>query len=1175
MAIFQPRVFPEIMGEMITRLLSFTPLTDVNFGSVWTTMLEAAAQEDDEQYFQMLEIIRGFSLDTTTGEDLDNRAEEYGLERLDPQNASTIVTISDTAVTKVVTGVYSGVAGPAAGTFAINGDSATGFPTSGSIVIGRNTTNVETVPYTSITVLPNFVTFNLGAALGFDHGTDETIILANGGDRIIPAGSVVYVPSSDISARIDFTTDAIATILDGDRSIENVQVTASDAGSDSNVPIGSIQKFDSLPFPTATVTNPQRVTNGTDEETDQELRDRIKDTIQSLSRGTGRSIITGVLGLVSTEQNRRVVSASLIEPTIPADVVKLFIDDGTGFIPTFESVGFEEVVTSATGGEKFLNISNVPVLKAFIETQNSEPYALVGGESLLVDVGGFVETIVFAGTDFQAPGSATAQEVLTRINSSATLYEARISSGGTKFRIFARANSEEEIQVTGGSANTALNFQTDKKFTTKLYQERNFTLALLSKDGRTATIESGNTEGYDLSSIIQNLQVVVDGKIKNPLNIFFSPADFGAPSNVSAEAVRDVINTQLPGATCQVSSNDTKLRLISNTERSITSQIRIIGTYDLVWNEEGATPFVDRTTEAEDASTFTVFGADLDFIYLGHTDVPYNVISLIFSTVASAAVGAKYEQWDGSTWVEVGVVDKTTDWQADGCITLGPNPNWVKTSVNGSTAMYFTRVQRNNAAAITAPILEKVIVSSANRAFGFSEVEVFGANKDYTLNRFLGQIELESPLIANDRMTLGSLDTRASVTTTVNGNYALFGGEVFDIEIDGVLQSYTFLAGDFFTPGSALPSEVATAINREFKGIVAGTVGAGLRVKITTNKMNGGSLKVLSSTSNAILLFPETQVDNLIAHLSAVESGLAEPYSFVAGDTLIVILDGNLANNFTIPCSHSGTLTGAAGVSSVADTSLSTTFPVDTDLPGYEIEMTSGAQTGERKIISTYTAGTGVITTTTPFSGTPLAGDTYEILPADADQVVRLWNNTLVTTVSTVAEISASNSGTNVQISSLTPGRDGSVLVSGGSGNAVLAFPTTTVAGVDGYRHFTGLAEVVQKEVDGEIRAAGTQVEVIEPIKIPITVEVDVTSESGITLLAITNEVKTAISNYINTLPVGGDVIATEVLCAVKDVTGVADVTLISLEPRGVSDRNVPVGDSQLARINESTIIVG
>jgi len=1182
MAIFQPRIFPEIFGDMVTSLLAVTPFSDVNFGSVWTSMLEAAAQEDDEQYFHMLDIIRGFSLDTTTGSDLDDRALEYGLTRLTAESATTFVTLGDTAITKVSTGVYSGLAGPAAGTLAINGDSSTGFPASGSIVIGRTTPNVETVPYTSITPSANYVTFNLGAGLAFDHGTDESIVLAQGGDRLVSGGTVVYVPNSDINPKIDFSTDADATILNGEEVVTNVPVTASIAGASSNVPVGSIQEFDSLPFSTATVTNPQRVTNGRDIETDQELRDRIKDTIQSLSRGTGRSIITGVLGLVSEEENKRVVSASLIEPTLPADVVKLFLDDGTGFIPTFTNVGFEEVVAAATGGEKFLKINNVPIVKAFVETQNEEPFTLVGGESIFVDIGGAVETVIFEGTDFQAPGAATAQEVLTRINSVASLFEARVSSGGSKLRIFARANSEEEIQVTGGTANTALNFPTDKKFTTKAYLERDFAISLLSKDGRTASIEAGNTENYDLSGEIQNLMFVLDGKVKNPINIFFNPTSFVTPASVAADAICPIIDAQAPGLTCELSSNDTKFRVASLTSRSADSKIQIVHTFSQVWNEEAAV-LVDRTTEAADVSTFTVFGADLDFIYLGHPTVPFNVFFPKFSAGASADVGAVYEQWDGSTWAAIGVTDKTAGWTIDGCITFGDNPNWVKVAVNGSAPMYFLRVQRNNAAAITAPVVEKVLISRANEAFGFGEAEVTGTNKDYTLNRFIGQLELVSPLLAGDRVTIGSLDTRASVVTVTNGNYGLFGGEVFDIEVDGVFQTYTFLAGDFFTPGSALPSEVAVALNREIDGIISVIEDVGLKVRITSNKLNGGSIKVLSSTSNAILGFPEVQVDALTPHLPAIESGSAEPYSFVVGDSIIVIVDGNLGNNFTVPCTFQGALTGAAGVSSVTDTGLNVTFPLDTDLPAYEIEMTSGAQSGERKIIATYTAATGVITTTTPFSGTPLATDTYEILPVDAEQLVAFWSNKLITTLTTVTEVLTSSAGTKVQIASLSSGEDASVLVSGGSGNAVLSFPVTSKFGVDGYRYFTGLMQDVQQVIDGVagddsrpgIRAAGVQVEAIEPVKIPIEVELDVTTNSGVTLLSITNEVKTAVSAYVNTLPVGGDVIASEIICAVKDVAGVFDVTLTNLQPRAVGDRNVAIADSELARINEADITVG
>ena len=51
---FQPRSFPQILAEMIAYVQSNTVVSDFNVGSVARTLLEAAALEDDEQYFQMV-----------------------------------------------------------------------------------------------------------------------------------------------------------------------------------------------------------------------------------------------------------------------------------------------------------------------------------------------------------------------------------------------------------------------------------------------------------------------------------------------------------------------------------------------------------------------------------------------------------------------------------------------------------------------------------------------------------------------------------------------------------------------------------------------------------------------------------------------------------------------------------------------------------------------------------------------------------------------------------------------------------------------------------------------------------------------------------------------------------------------------------------------------------------
>lgn len=1170
MALFEPRVFPEIVGEMIARTSATTPLTDVNFGSIFTTMLEAAAQEDDEQYFSMLEIIRGYSLDTITGSDLDDRATEYNIIRSAAQTATTTVTLGDTAITKVDTGVYSGLPGAAAGATAINGDDASGFPTSGSIIVGRNTPNAETVAYSSITNNTNYVTFNLSGALANDHGTDESIIYSQGGNRLVVSGTVVLVPASDVSQQINYTLDNNATILDGESEVTEIAVTAQEAGTGANVPVGAISRFDSLPFATATVTNPSRVTNGRDIETDQELRDRIKDHVQSLSRGTGRAIITGVTGLISS--NKRVVSASLIEPTLPAGVVKLFIDDGTGFIPAFTSVGSEEIVANATGGEQFVEVNNFPIVKAFVETQSEEPFNLSGTETLFVEVGGMAETITFDSTDFAVPGAATAQEVLTKINAVATLYEARISGARTKVRIFSRSNSDEEIQVTGGTANTELDFQTDLKFTTKIYLERNNEVSLLSKDGITASIESGSAAAYTLSAFDQNLAIVVDGKQIQYANL--KVADFLTPTNISANEIVTSLNLQLSGAVADASSNDTRVSLSSNTERSSGSKIRIVENFTKVFKYNGA--FTDITTNSRTSLTNSqIFTADGNIVYFGHEDVKFESIFVALNIAASASMGFTAEFWNGSAWATLGVYDGTTGFTVNGIIWFKAPSSWALTTVNSQSA-YWIRITRVQPVLVTPPTESRLKVCSANEIFTFSETERVGTDRDYTINRFIGQIEVVSPLQAGDRLTIGSTDTRARITT-LQAPFNLSGTETLNVKIDGVAQVVTFQVGDFFTPGAALASEVVTRLNLDLTGSTATLDGLGTKVILTSNKWDGGSIEVTGGTAESILGFTDGLVEAHDPHIPSVES-LTEPFVFSPSNVVVVIMNGNAINNFSVPCFKAGTTTAGTSASQIVDSSLNLTFPDAEDLEeDFEVYVTSGAQSGNRKSINTYDPVTGTLVLDSSFGGSPGTGVTYQILPKDAESVVKLWNNTKITLLSTEAEITASSGGTKVQIASFVPGEGGSVQVAGGTGNVTAGFSTNEFVGVGGYQYFTELLQLVQWTVDGKqddvnfegIRAAGVQVECLEPVTKPIRVEVDVTTREGISLAGVANDVKSAISAYINTLSVGADVIVSEIIVAVKNVDGVFDVSVTT------PSSNVAIADNELARSAEANIIVG
>jgi len=409
--------------------------------------------------------------------------------------------------------------------------------------------------------------------------------------------------------------------------------------------------------------------------------------------------------------------------------------------------------------------------------------------------------------------------------------------------------------------------------------------------------------------------------------------------------------------------------------------------------------------------------------------------------------------------------------------------------------------------------------------------------------------------------------------TGASGNYGGLVGTALEITVDGVLQSYTFVAGDFFDTGSALATEVATAINSNFTNIVASS-SDGLVVEVLSNRYNNGSL-IFGGTANAILQFPTNTLSSLEPHVPAIESGAGGPFAFQPDDSLIIIVDGNLSNVFDAPLYHKSTLTGFTDVSNILDSALNTIFTVDDDIAGFDIEITAGPEVGARREIVSYTASTGNLQLDAPLGGDPGLNE-YYIIPKTSKQVATLWGFTKVTLLSTRAS-AKEISGDKLQIASLAAGEEASIQVSGGAGNTLLLFDTDKILGVDSYRYYTGLPQQVQWTVDGKddddafdgIRAAGVQVEVAEPVTIPIDIQLDVTPQEGTTLSSITTGIKSAVSGYVNQLGVGEDVVVSDIIVVVKEVVGVFDVDV------ALPTANLAMADNQQARVNENDISVG
>ena len=127
------------------------------------------------------------------------------------------------------------------------------------------------------------------------------------------------------------------------------------------------------------------------------------------------------------------------------------------------------------------------------------------------------------------------------------------------------------------------------------------------------------------------------------------------------------------------------------------------------------------------------------------------------------------------------------------------------------------------------------------------------------------------------------------------------------------------------------------------------------------------------------------------------------------------------------------------------------------------------------------------------------------------------------------------------------------------------------------YDAYGGLIEYLQRILDGDntdrgsfpgLRAAGTRGVVRSPDVVTVTVEAKVQLLRGYTREDVLDEVRTEITQYINTLGISEDVVRHEVIERIMAVRGTYDVEVI--QPA----ENTIVLDGQIPRITTSTLII-
>ncbi len=567
--------YEQILGTLIRKVQSEAGLTDLEPGSVVLSILEAAAESDFSIAADILAALDSIDIDRAENAILSLLAAQKGLSRLPASRASGPLTITDNSFTKKSTTIYQGQPAPIANSSILYVNDASEWPSSGSLYIGRNTINVEgPLPYTSIVSLGNYYQITLNASTNKFHNTGESVILGQGGIRTIPSGTRANTGVVGAAQPVSFSILDSATLLDGEDSVTGVSSICESLGTTGNIPSQAITNFPSPPFPNLTVSNSFPFTNARDEEGDIELRDRIKKKNSTNTNGTNQSIINAVTNLVAADEQKRILSASIAE-AVGNDPTILYVDDGTAYEPIYTGVGQEIILDNAVGGQKFLQLVNPGLVKAQITSLSSQPFNIKNGSILSVLVGGVLSEQVFSSSDFFDISSATAYEVVASINSNPDLlFTARTAEGATKIVLTAKADSDENIEISepadGLDANELFNFQTGKQYTLKLYKNDDE----LIKDGAEAFLESISFP-WGLSSSTYTLILSVDQTPAATYTFDSSNLAPYSPQNAPLSIWANAINATIPGVSGVVSGN--KLLIVSNKGASDLASVEVLG----------------------------------------------------------------------------------------------------------------------------------------------------------------------------------------------------------------------------------------------------------------------------------------------------------------------------------------------------------------------------------------------------------------------------------------------------------------------------------------------------------------------------------------------------------------------------------------------------------------------
>lgn len=840
----QIKSFNQILGDMIRKIIAETALNDLNAGSVLLTLLEAAAANDFENNTAILNVLELLNIDAIKNNDLDAKAGDFGLFRRPAVKASGLVNILNTNIVKRSTGLYVIKPAPIAGQTKLYVNNTTGWAATGNLYLGRGTQSFEgPIAYTAITVFPTYSEITLASALQKDHLLSDVVIDSQGEpDRLISAGTVVKIPANNQNPEVQYVTLRDAVIPSGEDMVSGVSVIALIAGSLGNAGINTITDFDVAPFSGAQVTNTVAFSNGKDIETDVELRNRLKSYAITLARGTAPSIIAAVNGISDPDDANQVASAVITEPVKVGDPSILYIDDGSGFQPSFAGQSVDNLLQNATGTEEYLQLANYPVPRPQVINVEEGPFTLKDGSFIRAIVDSVEETIFFSSNQFLNISAATLSEVIIAINTQSVLFKARFVNDSTGILLYPVAHDAEVIQVAPLRdtddetlyANTILKFPTDEFSYIALYQNS----TRLHEKAKSATLVTTSFAQWNIN-VTSNIIIAVDGTPAQDRS--FAISDFPGASSFSQLTIEDWVaafNDKFAGLTA-VSTPSQTMIITSNKEGAESSIVVSGGTLLNKWFPNLPLESIGQTAQFE-------------------LNRQTGNLRILTDIVAGDNISAGVEDAKG--------------FQISASTSNG-NYNFSSDAF-GRPANMIVVVDSQHCNQVSIPLLIGSTITITNPSASTMRVmaqtaDAFAALKpgDYiyitprtsgwlnNANTGLFKIKAKGPHTTVGTDTFVDVDNVGVVPEA--GIVIADSLDIKGFETDGFPQIWR---GSYLNNPPAEPiTGVVDSLNEDLAGVLA-TIYKSNSIKITSTTERGGSIAIPIAISNASVIFAETEI---------------------------------------------------------------------------------------------------------------------------------------------------------------------------------------------------------------------------------------------------------------------------------------------------------------------------